>query len=142
MFSFILRICYGGDEGIVGSGNILGEIGFSVGEAQTPYGHDNFTMLMAGVASKTGCNFEFKEGKFILQPSMMIGYSFINTFDYTSAAGVRIKSDPLNSIQLRPNLKFVANLKNGCTEVRSVYKRSAKNGDIGAISNATVSRHV
>jgi len=92
---------------------LTANVGASVGEAHNQYGHDDFTMLMAGVASKTGYNYEFKEGKYILQPSMLIGYSFINTFDYTSAAGVRIKNDPLNSIQLRPNLKFVANLKNG-----------------------------
>ncbi|MCM1338457.1 MAG: hypothetical protein NC191_02160 [Muribaculaceae bacterium] len=87
--------------------------GASVGESHTMYGHENFTMLMAGIASKSGYNFDFKEGKFIVQPSMMMAYSFINTFDYTNAAGVRISSDPLNTIQLRPNIKFISNLKNG-----------------------------
>ena len=99
---------------------LTANVGASVGEANTPYGHDNFTMLMAGVASKTGYNLEYKEGKFIIQPSMLIGYSFINTFDYTSAAGVKISQDPLNSIQLRPNVKFISNLKNGWQPYASV----------------------
>jgi outer membrane autotransporter protein len=42
-----------------------------------------------------------------------MSYSFVNTFDYTNAAGVRIDSDPLHAIQLEPGLKFIGNLKNG-----------------------------
>ena len=99
---------------------LTANVGASVGEANTPYGHDNFTMLMAGVASKTGYNLEYKEGKYIIQPSMLVGYSFINTFDYTSAAGVKISQDPLNSLQLRPNVKFISNLKNGWQPYASV----------------------
>ena len=64
---------------------------------------------------KTGYNFEFKEGKYILQPSMMMSYTYVNTFDYTNAAGVGISSDPLHTLQLHPNIKFAANLKNGCS---------------------------
>lgn len=87
--------------------------GASVGESHTMYGTDNFTSLMAGVASKTGYNFEFKSGKLIIQPSWLMSYSYINTFDYTNAAGVKITSDPLHSIQLRPNIKFMGNIGNG-----------------------------
>lgn len=83
------------------------------GQANTMYGLDNFTMLTAGIASKTGYNFEFKEGKYILQPNFMMGYSFINTFNYTNAAGVEITSDPLNAITIAPGIKAIMNLKNG-----------------------------
>jgi len=94
--------------------------GAMVGESHTMYGHDNFTSLMAGVASKSGYNLEFKDGKFIIQPSMMMSYTFINTFDYTNAAGVRINSDPLHAIQLNPNVRFIGNLKNGWQPYASV----------------------
>ena len=77
------------------------------------YGSEDMTMLMAGVASKTGYNWELAKGKFIIQPSYMMSYSFVNTFDYTNAAGVRIKSDPLNAINIAPGLKFIGNLNNG-----------------------------
>ena len=87
--------------------------GASVGNSNTMYGNENFAMLMSGVASKTGYNFEFKEGKYILQPSMIMSYTYVNTFDYTNAAGVGISSDPLHTLQLHPNIKFAANLKNG-----------------------------
>ena len=43
----------------------------------------------------------------------MVSYSFVNTFDYTNAAGVRIDSDPLHAIQIEPGLKFIGNLKHG-----------------------------
>ena len=87
--------------------------GAIVGDNRTMYGTDNYTMLMAGVGNKTGYNFEFKEGKIIIQPSMLLSYTFINTFDYTNAAGVRIKNDPLHAIQIVPGVKFIVNTKNG-----------------------------
>lgn len=90
---------------------ITANVGAGFAEAHTMYGKDDITMLMAGVASKTGYNFEFKEGKFIIQPSLLLSYSMINTFDYKNAAGVKIDSDPLHTIQLNPNVKFIANLK-------------------------------
>lgn len=87
--------------------------GANVGEANTAFGNDNFSMLMAGIANKTGYNIEFADGKFIIQPNVQLSYSFVNTFDYTNAAGVRMNSDPLNAIQVEPGIKFIGNLKNG-----------------------------
>jgi len=117
----------GGTLGVVGmayKGNFYTGLtvnaGANVGEASTMYGNDNFTMLLAGVASKTGYNFEFADGKFILQPHFLMSYSFVNTFDYTNAAGVRINSDPLHAIQLEPGLKIIGNLKNGWQPYASV----------------------
>lgn len=88
-------------------------VGASAGDASTMYGNENFAMLMAGVGNKTGYNFEFKGGRFIFQPAMLMSYSFINTFDYTNAAGIRIDSDPLHAIQLSPGLKFIMNTESG-----------------------------
>ena len=88
-------------------------VGASTGEASTMYGRDNFNMLSSGLAAKTGYNFEFNEGKFIVQPSYMMSYTFVNTFDYTNAAGVKISSDPINAIQIAPGVKFIANTKSG-----------------------------
>ena len=110
----------GGTLGMVGmayKGNFFAGLtmntGANAGEASTAYGRDNFTMLMAGVAGKTGYNVELADGKFIIQPSLTMSYSFVNTFDYTNAAGVRISSDPLNAIQIEPGVRFIGNLKNG-----------------------------
>ena len=88
-------------------------VGASAGDASTMYGSENYTMLLAGIGNKTGYNFEFCNGKIILQPSFLISYTFVNTFDYTNGAGVRIKSDPLNAIQLAPGIKLIGNTKNG-----------------------------
>ncbi len=92
---------------------ITASVGAAVGESSTMYGNEDFTMLLSGVASKSGYSFEFNNGKFIIQPTLLLAYTFVNTFDYTNAAGVRIDSDPLHSIQVRPNIKFVANTENG-----------------------------
>ena len=87
--------------------------GANVGSSKTMYGNEDFTALLAGIGSKSGYNFEFKNGKYILQPILFMNYSFVNTFDYTNAAGVKIDSDPLHTFQINPQMKFVANLKNG-----------------------------
>ena len=89
---------------------LTANIGATAGSAQTLQGTDNFTALMGGISSKTGYNFEFKDGKIILQPSMQLSYSLINTFDYTTSTGVRLKSDPLHTIQLEPSLKVIGNI--------------------------------
>ncbi|MBD5402301.1 autotransporter outer membrane beta-barrel domain-containing protein, partial [bacterium] len=88
-------------------------VGASVGETKTMYGKEDYVSLLAGAASKTGYNFEFKEGKYIFQPIMYLSYTFAKTFDYTNAAGVRIEADPAHSLQLHPMLRGVANCKNG-----------------------------
>lgn len=92
---------------------LTANVGANVGEANSMYGNEDFTMLATGIASKTGYNWELANGKFIVQPSFLMSYTFVNTFDYTNAAGVRISSDPLHAIQIAPGLKFIGNLKNG-----------------------------
>lgn len=87
--------------------------GASTGDAHTMYGQDNITLLTAGIANKTGYNFEFLDGKVILQPSLFLGYSWVNTFDYTNSAGVRINQDALNAMQIVPGIKIIGNTKNG-----------------------------
>lgn len=87
--------------------------GASVGETRTMYGKEDYVTLMAGAASKTGYNFEFKEGKYIFQPIMYVSYTFANIFDFTNAAGVHIDNKPAHSIQLHPMIRGVANCKNG-----------------------------
>ena len=84
------------------------------------YGKDDIAVLMTGVGSKTGYNFEFADGKFIIQPRMFVAYSMVNTFDYTNAAGVKIDSDPLHTIQINPALRFIGNTKNGWQPYASV----------------------
>ena len=94
--------------------------GASNGESSTMYGKENYTALMAGVGSKTGYNFEFNDGKFIIQPSLLMAYTYVNTFDYTNAAGIKISSDPLHSIQLHPSIKLMGNVGRGWQPYASV----------------------
>lgn len=105
-----------GATGMFYKGNLFtavtANIGAGVAEASTMYGSEDFTMLMTGIASKTGYNFEFAKGKFIVQPNYLASYSFVNTFDYRNAAGVKITSDPLNAFNIAPGIKLIGNLKN------------------------------
>ena len=117
----------GGTLGLLGmayKGNFFTGLTINAGasgvEASTMYGNEDFAMLMAGIASKTGYNWELFNGKFIIQPSMLMSYSFVNTFDYKNAVGVNVDSDPLHAIQLQPEIKFIGNLKNGWQPYASV----------------------
>ena len=110
----------GGNLGVTGTfykGNFFSgftvNAGASVADASTRYSSEDFPMFMAGVANKTGYNFEFKDGRFIIQPNLMLSYTFVNAFDYTNGAGVKINSDPLHALQITPNVKFIMNTKNG-----------------------------
>ncbi len=87
--------------------------GANAAKADTMYGDDDFTLLMAGIASKTGYNWELKDGKFIIQPNFMMSYSFVNTFDYTTSSGIKVDPGVLNAITFEPGVKFIGNLKNG-----------------------------
>ena len=83
--------------------------GVSLADAKTSHGKEDFTMYSAGVASKTGFNFETEGGYFVFQPSLLASYTYANTNDYTNASGLRITSDAFNSVQLEPGVKFIFN---------------------------------
>ncbi len=87
--------------------------GATVGESHTMYGTEFSTTMFAGIGNKTGYNIEFNQGKFIIQPSMLLAYTFVNTFDYKNNAGVQINSDPTSMIQIAPTVRFVVNSKTG-----------------------------
>ena len=95
-------------------------VGASVSDSRTMYGSEDFAMLYSGVANKTGYNFEFKGGKCILQPSLLLSYTFINAFDYTNAAGVRVDNESLHALQIAPGVKIIGNTKTGWQPYLSV----------------------
>ena len=99
---------------------ITASAGLGIGDASTMYGDEDFSMLTTGAAIKTGYNFGYKDDKIILQPSLLAGYSFINTYDYTNAAGVRIKPDDLHGLELVPGVKLIGNLPNNWQPYASV----------------------
>ena len=94
--------------------------GASVGDASTFFGKDTFTMITAGVASKTGYNWELLNGKFVIQPSWLMSYSFVDTLDFRTKSGIKITSDALNAVQLAPGIKFIGNLKDGWQPYASI----------------------
>lgn len=105
-------------------GNFFGALtataGSSNADSSTMYGKEDFTSILGGIGAKTGYNFEFENGKYILQPIMFMNYAFVNTFDYTNSAKVKVESDPMHSIQINPQVKFIANLDRGWQPYASV----------------------
>lgn len=110
----------GGNIGLTGTlykGNFFTGLsavtGASIADASTMYGTETFPVFTTGVANKTGYNVEFKDGRFILQPSLLLSYTYVNTFNYTNAADVKIAGDGLHAVQINPNIRFIANTKTG-----------------------------
>ena len=87
-------------------------VGANSAEASTYFGRDNFAMLNTGIAEKTGYNFETLERKLIIQPSILMAYTFVNTFNYTTSADVHMNGEPLHAIHIEPQLKLIGNFKN------------------------------
>lgn len=103
-----------------GGSAITPNAGASVVDASTMYGSETFPMFMTSIASKTAYNWELADGKFIVQPNYLMSYSFINTFNYTNAAGVSLDSSPLHAINISPGIKFIGNFQNGWHPYASV----------------------
>ena len=99
---------------------ITAAAGAGVAQAHTMYGKEDLTTIMAGIGSKSGYNFEFLDGRFIIQPTLQLNYSMVKTFDYTNAAGVRVNSDPAHTLQINPNIRFIGNFKGGWQPYASV----------------------
>lgn len=92
---------------------ITANCGWQINDTFTPYGTDTMNLIMTGIADRIGYNLEMASGKFIIQPSIFFGYSFVYSTNYTTKSGVNIETDPLNVIHFAPTLKFIGNLKNG-----------------------------
>ena len=86
--------------------------GANSAEASTRLGNQDFVMFNTGIAEKTGYNFELLDRKLILQPSFLMSYSFINTFNYTTDYNVSINADPIHAIHIEPQIKIIGNFKN------------------------------
>ena len=92
---------------------LTANVSFHGADIKTTKGDADLATLATGVASKTGYNWELADGKFIIQPSWLMSYTFVNPFDDYTINGVKIKNDSLNAIQLAPGLKFIGNMEKG-----------------------------
>ena len=92
---------------------ITANVGASAARATHMFGSDDFPILMTGAAWKSGYNWGLFNNKLVIQPSYMMSYTFVNVFDYTNSAGVKVTQDPLNAIEIIPGLRIIGNLKNG-----------------------------
>ena len=92
---------------------ITANFGWMMNETNTWYGNDSMNLMTSGVADRIGYNIEVNKGKFIIQPSIFFGYTFVYASDYTTSNGVDIQSDPLNVIHFAPTIKLIGNLAKG-----------------------------
>lgn len=110
-----------GDAGVTGAlfkKNFFTALTVDVGGGNTRNnvreGTESYNDFEVAVASKTGYNIEFKQGRYILQPSFLIVYTYDNLSDFRSAAtGKPIHTEPINAIQLIPGVKLIGNFEGG-----------------------------
>lgn len=109
-----------GDAGVTGAlfkNNFFTALTVDVGGVNTSNtvgpGDERYNTFIAGVASKTGYNIEFKQGRYILQPSFVGTYTYENISYYKSASGKNNTIDPINAIQIIPGVKLIGNFEGG-----------------------------
>lgn len=88
-------------------------VGWQINDTDTSYGSDIFNLIMAGFSDRMGYNIELAKGKFIIQPQLAMGYTFVWMDDYTASTGAKVQTEPLHAMHFIPGVKFVANLRNG-----------------------------
>lgn len=110
----------GGTLGITGSlykGNFFNlstaNIGASGGEQKYNLGSADFWILRGGIANKTGYNWDLADGKFIIQPHLLMSISSVNLFSYEAAYNMDNGAESLFTYQLAPGVKFIGNTANG-----------------------------
>ena len=84
-------------------------LGTSSAHAESSGGTDNFNMLLGTLASRSGYSFELAKARLVVQPTLLLAYNLVSTENYTNAAGTRISSDPMHTLQLHPYVKFIVN---------------------------------
>lgn len=92
---------------------LTANVGWMINDNDTEYGSDTMNIIMSGFADKIGYNIEIAKGKVIIQPSLMFGYTFVHTDDYTTSNGLKIDSEPLHALHFIPGIKVIGNLANG-----------------------------
>lgn len=110
-----------GDAGITGAlfkKNFFTALTADVGGGNTRNnvreGTESYNDFEVALASKTGYNIEFKRGRYILQPSFLIVYTYDNLSDFRSAAtGKNVHTEPINAIQIIPGVKLIGNFEGG-----------------------------
>ena len=81
--------------------------------AKVGYGHENSSVLSAGLSTKAGYTWELgSRGQWLLQPELLAAYTWVYTPSYTNGNGVRITMDPLQALTLQPQLSFAGRFKN------------------------------
>lgn len=92
---------------------LTANVGWMINDSDTIYGTDIMNLIMTGFSDRVGYNFELKNGKVIIQPSLTMGYSIIFSENYTTSHSVHIDADPLHAVHFMPSLKVIGNLANG-----------------------------
>lgn len=83
--------------------------GYFDNRTDTMYGKENFSAYSVGAALKTGYNIELPFYFSVIQPSVLVSYTFVDSENYTNAANVRIEGDTINAFQVAPGLKLIGN---------------------------------
>ncbi|MBQ8750560.1 MAG: autotransporter domain-containing protein [Alphaproteobacteria bacterium] len=86
--------------------------GFINNKAKHSFGTDKYDTYWAGLSLKGGYDYHICN-TLTVQPFVYAGYTFVDTEDYTSKSGAKIKNDSLNLFEIAPGLKINKDFSNG-----------------------------
>lgn len=88
---------------------LTASLGTAGGDTTSRYGSEDFHLFMGGIASRTGYSFGLGNGRYVVQPTLLMSYTCFDVRDYTNAAGVEMKAKPTHVLQVHPYIKLVQN---------------------------------
>ncbi len=92
-----------------------------------------YNLYSGSIANKTSYDFKNCCNQLVLTPSVLIGYHFISSEDYTNASGLNINSEALHVFNVNPELKLSGYFKGVKPYATIGYNWSVGNaGDIKA----------
>jgi hypothetical protein len=74
------------------------------------HGRESFNLQTMGTAARIGYDIPFK-CKHHIQPILNASFTYINTENYTNAAGVYMRSKRFTPVQIAPELRYIGDIK-------------------------------
>ncbi len=108
--------------------SLTANIGTSFVDEVTSYGGAEFNMYSFSLANKVGYKYSTLNNRYILSPSINLGYHYIASTNYTAASNTKINIDAYNVFTIAPELRLVGNFNKHKPYISILYNKNIYNG--------------
>lgn len=90
---------------------VTANAGYSRGRAHYDFSRDKYNAFITGAAAQAAYYVPIN-ALWSLTPTFLASYTYADTNDFRNEAGVKLKADALNAVQLAPGIRLAATLEN------------------------------